>query len=275
MRILHVSDLHFGWPAVPEQAEAVEALVQDESFDVVAISGDLAQRARAGEFQRAAVLMRDIRRSPSHPPIITVPGNHDVAWWFAPLGVGQRNRVYEKYRRYITADLEPVLRVHGATFIGLNTAAGVDWHTLTWNPRDVSVKGGLRSSQLAHAAAVAAQIPPGDARIIVMHHNPMRGELSGRHGLLRSARVLAAFSEMGINLVLCGHDHQEAIHYVEHTRGGMVVSTAGTISCRSRGGRPSALNVVALTPERIEVQTRIWTPATQRFEPGPVKCFAR
>jgi 3',5'-cyclic AMP phosphodiesterase CpdA len=275
MRILHVSDLHFGWPAIPEQAEAVETLVQEETFDVVVVSGDLAQRARAGEFQRAAVLLRDIRRSPAHPPLITVPGNHDVAWWFAPLGVGQRERVYEKYRRYITPDLEPVLRVPGATFVGLNTAAGVDWHTLTWNPRDLSVKGGLRSRQLAHAASVFTASPPGDARIIVMHHNPMRGELSGRHGLLRSTRVLAAFTAMGVDLVLCGHDHQEAIHFVEHTRKGMVISTAGTISSRSRGGRPSALNVVTLTAERIEVATRIWTPDTQRFDPGPVQCFAR
>ena len=105
MRILHLSDVHFGWPAVPAQADAVEAMAQHEHFDVVAISGDLAQRARAGEFQRAA------RVSPGHhaavsargpaPAVILVPGNHDVAWWFAPFGVGRGERLYEKYRRYI------------------------------------------------------------------------------------------------------------------------------------------------------------------------------
>jgi 3',5'-cyclic AMP phosphodiesterase CpdA len=275
MRILHVSDLHFGWPAIAEQAEAVETLVEQEAFDVVAISGDFAQRARAGEFQRAAVLLRAARRSPSHPAIITVPGNHDVAWWFAPLGVGQRWRVYEKYRKYINPELEPVLRVEGATFVGLNTAAGVDWHTLTWNPRDVSVKGGLRASQLRHAARVLADVPPDEARIIVMHHNPMRGELSGRHGLLRSKQVLDAFADMGVDLVLCGHDHQEAIHLVESTRKGIVVSTAGTISSRSRGGRPSALNVITLTRESIVVTPHIWTPDTERFHAAPGRCFER
>ena len=45
-RILHLSDLHFGRPAVPLQIEAIERLVQDEQFDVVAVSGDVTQRAR-------------------------------------------------------------------------------------------------------------------------------------------------------------------------------------------------------------------------------------
>ena len=52
--VFHVSDLHFGWPAVPEQIEAIEQIIHDAKFDVVVVSGDLTQRARAGEFQRAA-----------------------------------------------------------------------------------------------------------------------------------------------------------------------------------------------------------------------------
>ncbi|MDQ3674268.1 MAG: metallophosphoesterase, partial [Gemmatimonadota bacterium] len=73
--IFHVSDLHFGWPSVPEQIEAIEHTIQVERFDVVAISGDLSQRARAGEFQRAAVFIRDAAKVSK---VITIPGNHDV-----------------------------------------------------------------------------------------------------------------------------------------------------------------------------------------------------
>ena len=39
--LFHCSDLHFGSPAVPEQYEAMEALIGAQRFDVVAISGDL------------------------------------------------------------------------------------------------------------------------------------------------------------------------------------------------------------------------------------------
>ena len=61
---------------------------------MVAISGDLTQRARAGEFQRAAAFVRDARRVSR---VITVPGNHDVAWWKAPLGFGHKPKVYDVF----------------------------------------------------------------------------------------------------------------------------------------------------------------------------------
>ena len=135
--------------------------------------------------------------------------------------------------------------------------------------------GALRPAQLARAADTFAHAPAGDARIVVMHHNPMRGELSDRHGLLRSDRVLDAFAGMRVQLVLCGHDHQEAVHLVERDRTGIVISTAGTLSSRSRGGRPSSLNIVTLRPDAIEVDTRVWTSVGRRFESGPRQCFAR
>src|SRR5512146_2712377 len=120
--LFHCSDLHFGHPAVPEQYEAIEALIQERRFDVVAISGDMSQRARSGEFQRAREF---IRQAEKVSRTIVVPGNHDVAWWYAPLGIGDPSKLLAKYREYITNDLEPVLRVAGATFVGLNTAQGV------------------------------------------------------------------------------------------------------------------------------------------------------
>src|SRR5919112_3503057 len=146
--ILHVSDLHFGRPAVPAQIDNVEALVATRKFDVVAVSGDVSQRARAGEFQRAAVFLRDAARVSKS---IVVPGNHDVMWWRAPLGFGDEGALYENYRTYIDAELEPVLRVPGATFVGLNTAQGVIRQTLTWNVRDISIIGHLYRRQVERA----------------------------------------------------------------------------------------------------------------------------
>ena len=94
--VFHVSDLHFGWPAVPDQIEAIETLIQERRFDVVAISGDLSQRARAGEFQRAQAFIRDAKRVSK---TIVVPGNHDVMWWHAPLGLGSGRRIFARKPR--------------------------------------------------------------------------------------------------------------------------------------------------------------------------------
>ena len=163
--ILHVSDLHFGKPAVPELIDAIEELIQQRKFDVVAVSGDLSQRARAGEFLRARAFLRDAGRVSR---TIVVPGNHDVKWWLAPVGLGNRAAPYENYQHYIDPDMEPVLHVPGATFVGLLTAHGVMAHTLTWNVRDIGVVGDLRRSQIERARAAFADSPPDDARVIVI-----------------------------------------------------------------------------------------------------------
>lgn len=270
--VFHCSDLHFGHPAVPEQYEAIEALIQESKFDIVAISGDLTQRARSGEFQRARAFIKHAERMSR---VIVVPGNHDVAWWLAPFGVGDDRKLLYKYRKYIAEDIEPVVRLPGATFVGLNTCHGIIRETLTWNIRDLSIIGHVRRDQLDRAAAAFSSTPSGDARVIIMHHNPVKGELSGRHGLRDTNHVLGAFAEMGVDLVCCGHDHQEAVHYIEHTKKGTIISTAGTISNRGRGGRPSSVNSVRLGAKEIDVHTLVWSADARRFMSGPQRLFSR
>jgi 3',5'-cyclic AMP phosphodiesterase CpdA len=270
--LFHCSDLHFGHPAVPEQYEAIESLIAEKKFDVVAVSGDLSQRARSGEFQRARAFLK---HAANVGKTIVVPGNHDVAWWWSPLGMGDDRKLLRKYRQYIADDIEPVLRIPGATFVGLNTCHGVVRQTLTWNLRDISIIGYVREEQLDRAAGEFAKSPPGDARVIVMHHNPVRGEISRRHGLANTPRVLGAFADLQVDLVLCGHDHQEAVHYIEHTRKGTIISTAGTISNRARGGRPSSVNSIKITDTAIDVHTLIWSADAGTFVVGPQQSFKR
>jgi 3',5'-cyclic AMP phosphodiesterase CpdA len=270
--LFHCSDLHFGHPAVPEQYEAIEALIQERKYDVVAVSGDVSQRARAGEFQRAREFLRKAERVSN---TIVVPGNHDVAWWRSPLGLGDQARMYEKYRAYVNTDLEPVMRIAGITIVGLNTSQGIILRTLTWNMRDLSIIGHLSRGQIERARSEFERSRSGDARIIVMHHNPVKGELSQRHGLKNTQRILGAFAEMDVELVLCGHDHQEAVHYIQHTKRGTIISTSGTISNRSRGGRPSSVNSITISDTEIEVSTLLWSDERKDFVAGPVKCFTR
>ena len=270
--VFHVSDVHFGHPAVPEVYESLEAMIQERRYDVVAVSGDLSQRARAGEFQRARVFLKHAEQVSQ---VVVVPGNHDVAWWKAPLGFGDASALLKNYRRFISEDLEPVLRIPGATFVGLNTAQGVTRHTLSWRLREASVIGHLTREQLERARSEFDASPAGDARVMVIHHNPVKGELSQRHGLKNTRKILGAFADMGVDLVLCGHDHQDAIHFIEHTRKGTIISTAGTVSNRVRGDHPSSANAIRISPDEIEVSTLVWSDAARAFVSGPVRCFAR
>jgi predicted phosphodiesterase len=103
----------------------------------------------------------------------------------------------------------------------------------------------------------------------------VKGELSQRHGLKKTKQILGRFAQMGVDLLLCGHDHQESVNYIEHTRKGTVISTAGTVSSRSRGGRPSSVNVINIGEGTIDVTTRIWSEESRTFVAGPHRCFNR
>jgi 3',5'-cyclic AMP phosphodiesterase CpdA len=270
--LLHVSDLHFGRHAVPAHVDAIERLVAERNFSAVIVSGDLTQRARAGEYQRAAVFLRDIER---HAPAIAVPGNHDVRWWLAPMKVGREENLFGAWNRHLGRPIEPTVQVPGVTMVGLNTSQGITPRTLTWNMRDLSVIGDLRDAQIKDATARFHAAPAGDLKLLVLHHNPVRGELSRRHGLKRPSQMMKAIAGTGAQVVCCGHDHQEAINYVEHASSGLIVSTAGTLSDRSRGGRPSAVNVIEVREREIAVETLGWSHASLGFGTTQRLCYPR
>jgi 3',5'-cyclic AMP phosphodiesterase CpdA len=270
LRLLQVSDLHFGRPCIPRVVDAMEAHLNATPYDVIVVAGDVAQRSLSGEFQRAAAFMRDARR---RAPLIIVPGNHDVAWWMSPMHVFGKAPLYSRYRRYVSEELEPTLAVPGATLIGVNTSHGVGWYTLTTRPRDVSIIGAVTDEQLDHVERRCAAAPPGDMRIVVMHHNPVRGPLSHRFGIKHADKVLARYARSGVELVLCGHDHQEFVHQMPEN--GMVVCTSGTLSNRSRGGRPCSFFEITVSPQSISVTTHVWSTERSALEPSAPQCFAR
>jgi len=65
------------------------------------------------------------------------------------------------------------------------------------------------------------------------------------------------------------------VHYIEHTKKGTIISTAGTISNRARGGRPSSVNSIRISAKDIDVHTLIWSAEARTFMPGPQRCFDR
>ena len=265
LRILHVSDLHCGRPFVAAHVEAALAVARERRWTAVVISGDFSQRARVHEFEAAHQLVERFR---AVAPTLVVPGNHDAAWWRAPFGFGDFARVHARYRAFIDAELEPTLRVPGVSLVGLNSAWGTHPPSLTWYPRDWRVKGGLTDAQLADAHARLAASPPGDLRLLVVHHNVVKGRLSRRWGLARPTQVLDAVAAMPVDVVCTGHDHEERVELIERTTGRFVVSAANTLSSRMRGRRPSALNVIEATPDELRVTA--WPFDGQRFAPGPM-----
>ena len=71
-RVVHVSDLHIGSDDAqePTGAAGTRRAIQP---DLVLATGDVTERGRSGELERAAAKLRDLGL-----PLLAVPGNHDI-----------------------------------------------------------------------------------------------------------------------------------------------------------------------------------------------------
>lgn len=267
--VLHLSDPHFGEVADTGQVEAVQALVPDLEPRVIVMSGDLTQRARHGEFQAARLYLRELERT---APVYVLPGNHDVQWWWRPFIPFAPAAKYAKYRRYFGPALTPTIDLPEALVTGVLTSHGVAWGSLTPRLRDIAVKGHLPRREIKRVTALFGKARPGQARILVVHHNVLRGGLSRRMGLARWKAAQRRIAQSGAELVLCGHDHQENVDLLD---GRVVVSCSGTLSSRSRGARPSTFHRISIDVDAIQVEQFRWDDARKVFRRSDVFAFAR
>lgn len=265
LRVLHFSDIHCGHPFVEAHVHATEKFATGTPLNAIVISGDFSQMARTREFEKAAEIVNRFRNI---APTLVVPGNHDTAWWHAPFGFGDATRLHAQYRKFISDDLEPTLRVPGVSIVGMNSAQGLLPHATTWYPRDWRVKGGLTAAQLTSADSRLKESPAGDVKILVVHHNIVRGRISKRWGLKRPRAMLNRIAAMHPHVVCTGHDHEERVELIENPLGHFIVSGANTLSSRVRGHRPTAINVIEATAYTVTVTA--WGYRSGAFEPGPM-----
>lgn len=272
MRILHASDLHFGRHSIGAQVAALERFIAAEPLDAIIVSGDLSQRTRRREFERASAF---IRKCEAAAPTLVVPGNHDCAWWSGILGIGGEYAMFERYREYVRSELEPKLQVPGATIVGLNSAHGIQSWTLTRRPRDLSVVGAVRGRQWERARLAFALAPASDLRVLVLHHNLLPGNMSRRWGLASRKLGVVDAALTGARVVCCGHDHEQDAREVKVADRYMVVSTAGTLTDRARGSLPGSWNLIEADQKRIVVGIHAWQPDGTFHRTRTVECPRR
>ncbi|HET8751674.1 MAG TPA: metallophosphoesterase, partial [Gaiellaceae bacterium] len=190
-RLLHVSDLHVGTHEEREVERALAQLVERLEPQIVVASGDLAHRGRRQQLERAAELLRSLG-----PPVVAVPGNHDLPYTPARLV-----RPWAEFEQ-VWETTEPTLAAPGLHVVGLNSA------------RPFRHQGGaLSRAQLDRAAEQLAGAEEGALRVAVLHHHvigaPWRA--ARKRPVSRRNRVLRALVEAGADLILAGHIHQAAV----------------------------------------------------------------
>lgn len=247
--IAHISDLHFGTED-PAITAALKADLQAQDPSLIAISGDLTQRARGKQFRDAREFLDSLPR-----PQIVVPGNHDVPLYdifrrfFLPL---------RRYKRIISESVNPCYEDSELVLLGINTA-----RSLTW-------KSGRISSEQIEMIRQRMCPSGGDRFKIIMTHHPFippPGDPVHAIDLVgRAARALPVIDECGVDLLLAGHLHHgysgDARTYYPATSRSIIVVQAGTAISRRIRTEPNGYNILRLDRTTIDIEVRIWNGST-------------
>lgn len=244
-RIAHISDLHFG----KVDATVVGALLAElraEPPHVVAVSGDLTQRAKPRQFAAAREFLGALPC-----PSLVVPGNHDIAPFHAPME--RLLRPFERYRHGINHELDTCYADDELLLIGLNSADPLQ-----------RKEGKIRRRQVQRLCALARA--NNRAFSVLVSHHPIVGNVAGAEARAPwgSRPLVSALEEAGIKLVLAGHLHETfsgtyAVRIgAEHSV--LVVQASTATSTRLRG-HPNAYNRICVAWPEARVEVRIWNGA--------------
>jgi 3',5'-cyclic AMP phosphodiesterase CpdA len=258
--IVHLSDLHFGHHD-SHVVTGLAGVIETARPNVIAISGDLTQRARTHEFEMAREFLRTLP-----PPVIVVPGNHDVplynltARWLRPL---------DRYRRFISDDLQPSFLDDEIAVVGINTA------------RSLTIKNGrINKRQIKRACECLNVAPDTAVRILVTHHPfDLPASASSRAVVGRADMAVRALIGCGVDLILSGH------HHVTHTASSaeryeieghrVLLVQSGTTTSTRRRGEVNSCNVIRIERTRIVIEWLAWNPDALTFGSEAVASFIK
>ena len=255
--LIHLSDLHFG-RINPAILAPLVKFIGEVKPDLVAVSGDLTQRARIPEYAAAREFLGAIPF-----PQIVVPGNHDVPLYNL---MARFTRKLDRYRRYIKPDLQPVFTDPEIVVAGVNTARGLTWKD-----------GRINRRQLGQLRAILQAAPANCTKIVVTHHPfDLPAGASGRV-LGRSRLAMQTLAECRVDLLLAGHFHiadtsQTAKRYKMPGYSAIIVSSGTSTSTRGRG-QPNSLNVIQIDRPKLTIERRTWRPASGLFDVLSVELF--
>jgi len=241
-RIVHLSDLHFGWNE-SGLVETLASLVARARPDLTVLSGDFVEHATRAEFQQAKNFIASLPK-----PVLMVPGNHDLPFYNLPLRLIQRLSLY---REYITPDLAPFFQDDEIAVMGIDTSR--IWH----------IRGGsISPRQVRHVEERLCRLPRRLTRVLVTHHPfDLPPEFKGRY-LVRQGEAALDRLACCLDLLLAGHMHVGASGCVadrfKTANGALVFSQAGTAISKRYKGERNSFNVIEVERPHLRVRKFTW-----------------
>ena len=259
-RLLHLTDLHFGL----HRAELVQPLcdaILANRPDVVVVSGDLTQRALAGQFRAAMAFLRGLGIA-----FMVIPGNHDLPV-FNPLA--RLLNPFGAYRRGAAQDLTPVLHVGRLRLFGVNTADPLRW------------RGGVARRAEVDRVCRAMREGPQDVTNVLVCHHPFEEPPGFERGETDGARVATEqLTAAGLHVILSGHLHHWTVGLgivdpsISDTPGRPIFQIqTGTALCSRTGERDHGFSVMDFDGFALSVTPWIIDEAQGSFVPQARSAF--
>ncbi|MCU1259080.1 MAG: metallophosphoesterase [Bryobacterales bacterium] len=249
-RIVHLSDLHFGWNE-SKLVKSLSALVTDARPDLTVFSGDFVEHATRAEFQQARAFIQALPE-----PMLMVPGNHDLPFYNYPRRVRQGLRLY---REYITGDLTPFYADEEVAVLGLNTAR-------LWPIRG----GSISAEQVREVEARLCPVRGGVVRILVTHHPFDLPQQYGARSLVKHGRAALTRLACCLDVLLAGHMHIGASGRVadrfQTPNGSLVFAQAGTAISKRYKGERNSFNVIEIDGRLIRIRKYSWDADQSAYE---------
>tara|TARA_R110002020_G_scaffold26514_34_gene86064 strand:- start:2721 stop:3563 length:843 start_codon:yes stop_codon:yes gene_type:complete len=256
-RLLHISDLHFGRDR-PELLDPLIEQINAFAPDLVAISGDLTQRARDKQFMRAREMIDRITA-----PCLIVPGNHDtpldhlIERFFTP---------WRRYRKWIAQDLEPQEHDAGWSVIGINSVNPLGWQ-----------RGKFGNRAVRRVETGFADTPDDAFRIVVAHH-PLEHQPEDTKKLTRGAETaLPELARLGTDLYLSGHLHswRADVFVTRHPHPAVLQVHAGTVLSDRLRGEENDFNLITLEGDTVQVDRYAGRQDGSGYDHDRAVCFVR
>lgn len=248
--LVHLSDLHFG-RVDAALLEPLRQAVTDLAPDVVVVSGDLTQRARAKQFREARAFLDTLPK-----PQIIVPGNHDVPLYNV---VGRFFGPLRNYRRYFGDNLEPTVIDDEIAVMGINTA------------RSLTFKGGrINEEQVARIREKLCDLDDRMTKIVVTHHPFDLPDITDDDQIVGRAKMaMQTLAACGADILLAGHMHTShagdtAARYKFDGYAALVVQAGTATSTRERG-ETNSFNALRVASRDVRVERYTWDPAVTQF----------
>jgi 3',5'-cyclic AMP phosphodiesterase CpdA len=210
----------------PAVLAALMADVKAHEPDHLAITGDLTNFASVEEFAQAHAWLSALGDSAA---VTVSPGNHDAL-------VRRRGETgFETLGAWFGDDAEtgfPHVRRRGPVAV-VNLCSAVA-------TPPAAATGRLGGEQLSRLDRVLAELAGGGlCRILMLHHPPAPGVVSGRKSLTDAPALRGLLARHGAELVLHGHAHEPAFGAVKGPEGPIPVIGCPSASALPGGKHPA------------------------------------